>query len=309
MEGTLFEVPDPGGDGPDQDGAGPDQGGDAAGRPAAGRGAGGIELDTGLLDEAEATLADVVMPVALAPDRVMPGLVGDALEEIDALRTLRAAAEAREFALVGHAATIAPPPAQHPLPGGERLVDLGGDGCPLVAEFIVVEIAALLHTTHASARALIADALSVRWRHPRMWAAVMAGRLPVWQARRIAQAVRWARLARPQALQIDRHLAPALGAVSWTRLEALVEGEIVAADPAAAAEAEQRARTGRYARVVRDESGQAGVRTLVARLATPDAGPARCDPEPPGRRPRHHRRGRRQSGRTPVPCAGDVGHP
>ena len=249
MNGTLFDTPDPGDEPP------------------------GRELGGGRLaaDEVEATVADVVMPVALDPGRVLPTEVGDGLDEIDALRTLRAAAEAREFALIGHTATIAPPPAQHKLAGGERLVDLGGDGCPLVAEFIVVEIAALLHTTHTAARGLIADALSAQWRHPRMFAAVMAGRLPVWQARRIAQAVRWAGLTRPQALQIDRRLAPALGAVSWTRLEALVEGEIVTADPARAAEAEQRARTGRFARVTRDEIGQAGVRTLIARLATPEA--------------------------------------
>ena len=189
----------------------------------------GPELDTGPIDEVETSVADLVMPVALGPDRMMPPDVTTALEEIDALRTLRASAEAREFALVGHAATIAPHPTQSTVTGAEQLIDLGGDGSPTIAEFVVLEIAALLHLTHLSARALIADALSARWRHPRMWQTVMAGALPVWQARKIAQSVRAAGLDRTGALRVDRNLAPALGKISWPRLEALTEGEIVAA--------------------------------------------------------------------------------
>ena len=231
----------------------------------------GHELDTGPIDEVDTSIADLVMPVALDPDKMMPPDVATALEEIDALRTLRASAEAREFALIGHAATIAPRPAQSTVTGAEQLVDLGGDGCPQVPEFIALEIAALLRTSHTSARGLIADALSVRHRHPRLWRAVMDGALPLWQARKIAQTVRWAGLDRAAALRVDRNLAPALGTISWTRLEALTEGEIVAADPARAAEAEERARTGTFARITRDEKGHAGVRTLIARLRTTDA--------------------------------------
>ena len=227
--------------------------------------------DACAVDEVDVTVVDVVSPVALDPDRLLPSGVAEALEEIDALRTLRASAEAREFSLIGHVATIAPHPAQSTVTGAEQLVDLGGDGCPQVPEFIALEIAALLRTSHTSARGLIADALSVRHRHPRLWRAVMDGALPVWQARKVAQAVRWAGLDRTGALRVDRNVAPALGKISWPRLEALVEGEIVAADPARAAAAEERARTGTFARITRDETGHAGVRTLTARLRTTDA--------------------------------------
>lgn len=72
-------------------------------------------------------------------------------------------------------------------------------------------------------------------------------------------------------MQVDRAVAVGLGALSWPRLEALVEGEITNAAPDRAAEAEERARSGRFAKVVRDEVGTAGVRTLVARLGTPEA--------------------------------------
>ncbi|QGF23992.1 HNH endonuclease signature motif containing protein [Raineyella fluvialis] len=249
MQGELFDGPDPG---PERTGR---------------------ELDTGPVDAADPTMLDVVTPLALSPQRLLPATIDEAMEEIDALRTLQATVEARQFAITAHLAALTPTPApeQALLPGGEGMVDLGGDGCPPVAEFAVLEIAALLHTTHQATRGQIADALSVRWRHPRMWQAVMGARLPVWQARKIAQAVRWAGLDRAQALRVDKAIAPALGALSWTRLEQLVEGEIVAADPARAAQAEERARTGRYAHVHRDETGTAGVRTVLARIATPDA--------------------------------------
>lgn len=252
MQGELFDGPDPGPE------------------PAEGQGT-GRELDTGPVDAADPTMLDVVTPLALSPQRLLPATIGEAMDEIDALRTLQATVEARQFAITAHLAALTPTPEQALLPGGEGMIDLGGDGCPLVAEFTVLEIAALLHTTHQATRGQIADALSVRWRHPRMWQAVMGARLPVWQARKIAQAVRWAGLDRAQALRVDKAIAPALGALSWTRLEALVEGEIVAADPARAAQAEERARIGRYAHVHRDETGTAGVRTVLARIATPDA--------------------------------------
>lgn len=247
MNGTLFD-PDPD---PDDD------------RPP--------ELDTGPVSEAPTTAADAVVFFALDPDQVLPDSVPDVLAEMDALRTLRTTVEARQFALVCHLVSVAPPPPQTDLDGAERVVDLGGDGCPPVPEFLVLELAALLHTTHQSTRGMVADALSAKWRHPRLWQAVMAGRLPAWQARKVAEAVRVAGLDRTQALRVDRNLAQALGAVSFPRLAALVEGEIVSADPERAAEAEQRARTGRFARVARDERGHAGVRSVVARIGTPEA--------------------------------------
>lgn len=223
------------------------------------------------VDEVDTTVLDVVTPLELDPDRLMPDDVPGTLQEIDALRSLRMAAEARQFALAGHVAAIAPRPAQTGVAGEEQLVDLGGDGCPPVPEFIALELAALLRVSHTSARALIADALSVRHRHPRVWRAVADGILPVWQARRVARAVRWAGLDLAGALRVDRRIAPAVGKVSWPRLEALVEGEIVAAAPERAAEAEERARRGTFARVERDEYGVAGVRSLTARLRTTDA--------------------------------------
>ncbi len=56
------------------------------------------------------------------------------------------------------------------LPGSEQLTQLGGEGTPELAEFAPAELGAeLAISAHAAAR-LIADALDLRHRLPRLWA-------------------------------------------------------------------------------------------------------------------------------------------
>ena len=52
------------------------------------------------------------------------------------------------------------------------------------------ELAAVLETTYAGARHLIADALDLRDRLPRLWTTVRQGRVAAWKARRVAAATR-----------------------------------------------------------------------------------------------------------------------
>lgn len=47
----------------------------------------GRELDTGPVDEVEASIADLAMPVAISPDRMTPADLPAAPDEIEALRT------------------------------------------------------------------------------------------------------------------------------------------------------------------------------------------------------------------------------
>jgi hypothetical protein len=49
---------------------------------------------------------------------------------------------------------------------------------------------ALQGTGMAAARALIADALDLRYRLPRLWRRVLTGGVRAWQARRIAEQTR-----------------------------------------------------------------------------------------------------------------------
>ena len=60
-------------------------------------------------------------------------------------------------------------------------------GAPWVAEFAPVDLAAALGITHDAARQLIADALELAYRLPRLWKRVLAGEVPVWRARLIAR--------------------------------------------------------------------------------------------------------------------------
>ena len=97
------------------------------------------------------------------------------LVELDAAGTL-AAAEANEHALItaetrrlriaAHWADIHPGDAvrESRLPGGERPVQLGGDGTPTVAGFCPAELGCVLRISDGSASRLIADALDLRHR-------------------------------------------------------------------------------------------------------------------------------------------------
>ncbi|MBA2773711.1 MAG: hypothetical protein H0U36_06660 [Nocardioidaceae bacterium] len=61
------------------------------------------------------------------------------------------------------------------LPGTERLVLLGGEGTPEVSESATTELGAVLALSAASADRLVAAALHLRHRLPRLWSRVLAG--------------------------------------------------------------------------------------------------------------------------------------
>jgi 5-methylcytosine-specific restriction endonuclease McrA len=74
------------------------------------------------------------------------------------------------------------------LPGvGDTGLLLGGEGCPLVAEFSVAEFAAALGLGTESGKHLIGQALELAHRLPRTWARVVEGEVVAWRARRIAE--------------------------------------------------------------------------------------------------------------------------
>jgi hypothetical protein len=123
--------------------------------------------------------------------------------------------------------------------GTERLVPLAGPGAPAVAEFAPAELgAALGMSTHAAA-VLVGTALELRHRLPRLWARVMAGRLPAWRASKIAEHT--TTLCAPAAGFVDAQLAPVAHRVGLGRVLALVEAARKRFDPAAAAAQERRA--------------------------------------------------------------------
>jgi len=120
------------------------------------------------------------------------------------------------------------------LPGTERLIQMGGDGTPVVAEFAPAELGAVLGMSPFAAAALIGDALDLRHRLPSLWSRVQAGQVKGWVARRIAQTLRHTSLE--VAGQVDKVVAPYADRKSAGELEAICTAEILRLDPEAARE-------------------------------------------------------------------------
>ena len=102
----------------------------------------------------------------------------------------RAAAELLEIA--ARWADLHPPESIHSaaaftVPGSDHEEPLAGDGCPLVAEFCIAELGAVLGVSTTSAKKLIGHALELRHRLPRLWAQMQSGAVPAWRARTVAE--------------------------------------------------------------------------------------------------------------------------
>ena len=125
----------------------------------------------------------------------------------------------------------------------------------------------MLRISDGSACRLIADALDLRHRLPLIWTAAREGRVPAYQARHIAGATR--QLTAEQTTIVDDRIAPVLGAVSFGRLQTLLDAAIIAADPVGA---EQRAALAARERFVRlGRKSEHGLKLIIARATAGDA--------------------------------------
>ena len=208
--------------------------------------------------------------MASHPEPGSGSLPGAAVETIEALREARRQrrlAEAREFELAAHFADLSGDLPAPVVPGCERLHQLGSDGTPLVAEFCSLELAAALGMRDVEAAALVASALDVRHRLPWVWARTLEGELPVWQARRLASLVR--ELDLDGARLLDHDLSRSLPGMSWSRVERMVEGLVLAhLPPERAEQRRQDAMNSRGVWIAQEDDGVAGVQ---ARIDAPQA--------------------------------------
>lgn len=191
---------------------------------------------------------------------------GQCLATFGRLRVAREGAERDILLLCAHFADLYNVDSRTgaPLPGRgrERPVRLGGKGTPLVWEFAVAEAAAELGMTTWSARRLMADALDVRHRLPRLWAGLVDGSVLAGLARKVAQATR--ELTVDQAAGVDEQMVGySDGRLPFSRFMSRLEGLVVAADPVAAAAREHKARQEEFAKV--GQSNDHGQRTLYVR--------------------------------------------
>jgi hypothetical protein len=185
---------------------------------------------------------------------------------------LRAVAEQADRALLVSAAHWADlhgvvDAAPSALPGTERLVRLGGDGTPEVAEFASAALGAELALSPYAASLLMADALDLRHRLPVLWGRICAGEVKPWIGRKVAQATR--QLSAAAVELVDVTVARWADRLTWSRLSRVLDAAAVAADPTAADIAADQARE--ECGVWVSGSTDHGTKTVFIRAEAPDA--------------------------------------
>lgn len=136
----------------------------------------------------------------------------------------------------------------------------GSDGTPLVDGFAALEYASLRELAPTTARAFLLDVADLVHRFPKLFRAVMALWIPVWQARKIAVACRSLSLA--AALRVDAEIAAKAAGLPWSRLLTQLDAAIKRADPELAERQRLKAKQARYVALCRSEDG---INTLIAR--------------------------------------------
>ncbi|GAB3713316.1 DUF222 domain-containing protein [Mariniluteicoccus flavus] len=151
---------------------------------------------------------------------------------------------------------------------GERLIVLGGDGTPEVAEFCSLEVGPALGISPDAAAQLIADVLDLRHRHPQLWALVIGGYVRVFAARKVAQLTRTRELTHDMAGEVDRKLAPFAPQYTVTRLLNQAELLCDVVDPDGA---EARRKAALERRFVTVRPGEAGTALVTGQVDGPAA--------------------------------------
>ena len=193
------------------------------------------------------------------------------------LDELRAEAASREASLIREWARIVTFATDHVVAAPEGaatirdgFIDTGlpvaGDGAPLVSEFAIMELSAVLGRSSDGGRIYVGQVLSCAWRLPNVWAAVMAGRLSPWRAGRIATLTH--SLSFEACAFVDRHLFNASG-VGWAQLDRLIAEAIIRFDPERAEAERSAAADQRYIDI--DEPNGNGLASVSGLLDAADA--------------------------------------
>jgi hypothetical protein len=111
----------------------------------------------------------------------------------------------------------------------ESSLPLGGEGCPEVAEFAVVELAAALGRSPESGRRYLAHAVEGRYRLRRCWQRLEDGELQAWRLRFIAE--RTMCLSPEAAAFVDAHVVPVAHKIGPAQLGRLIEEARARFDP------------------------------------------------------------------------------
>ncbi len=153
--------------------------------------------------------------------------------------------------------------------GRDTGIPIAGQGCPLVAQFAVAELATALGLSAGSGRRLVGEALELACRLPRIWARVRSGTLPAWRARRIAEETLC--LSPEAAEHVDAQLARYAHKTGPAQTQRLVDAAIARFMPELAAERRQAAADGRHFDIDLDQISFAGTARIDAELDLADA--------------------------------------
>ena len=122
-------------------------------------------------------------------------------------------------------------------------VPIAGPGAPLVSEFALMELVAVLGRTPDGGKAYVGRVIECAWRLPNVYDAVIAGKLAPWRAERIADLTH--ALSAEAAGFVDRQLWNASG-IGWAQLERLVAEAVLRYDPERAEADRQKAADHRH---------------------------------------------------------------
>ncbi|WP_210502444.1 HNH endonuclease signature motif containing protein [Nocardioides xinjiangensis] len=212
-------------------------------------------------------------------DLTAAGLLSAAREA----RVAENAAAARQLDLAARWADLHPPESIHSaatftVSSCEHEEPIAGDGCPLVAEFCIAELGAVLGVSTTAAKRLVGHALELRHRLPRLWAQVHAGAVPAWRARAVAEATIHATpaLTVDAAGWVDTQVAAVAGKVGPAQLdrlvaEAITRHHLATPDPTADPEDGHPTIDPRHATVHDEDVHYAGTMRLEAELDIADA--------------------------------------
>lgn len=152
--------------------------------------------------------------------------------------------------------------------GGDRLVRLGGEGTPSVRDLCLEELSIARHVHLNATRAAMADALDLRHRLPRLWAAVQGLRIEPWVARKVAATSRG--LDRAAVAHVDQVVSGVV-AQSPSRVLDAAEQAIAEADVEAHRSQVEQAKALKGVWVARSREELPGLRSVFARIDAADA--------------------------------------
>jgi hypothetical protein len=155
--------------------------------------------------------------------------------------------------------------------GQDTGIPIAGPGAPLVSEFAVAEFATALGLSAGSGRVLVAHALELAYRLPKIWARVRSGSLAPWRARRIAEETRSHSLSVEAAAYVDQMVAPFAHKTGVAQTQRTVEEAIAKFMPEFAAERRAQAADGRYFTIDHAQVSFAGISRIHGELDLADA--------------------------------------